>query len=167
MCSGKCVRKDSREIPAGGTCNATTLCKDNDICSYTYVCKYAFYQDSYSGCKPHIYPNQRCGNLTKKNESCVADAYCNATEFCVCGINFVPTRGKDACYEPTVKGKVSMSTQEYRSHFTETSHSDSSIHTLQTTSPKSTTDDNSTQPDKSGTAMVVMEIPIIALCFMV
>ncbi|VDI12600.1 Hypothetical predicted protein [Mytilus galloprovincialis] len=84
-----CVDK----VALGASCNATMPCLDtNSKCEKTCVCKDSFYKDttSDSKCKPSIYPNVTCG--TPKNESCVVNAYCNSTSFCVCEIGFTATK---------------------------------------------------------------------------
>ncbi|VDI04276.1 Hypothetical predicted protein, partial [Mytilus galloprovincialis] len=82
--SNTCVAKLALDAP----CDDTNQCKDiYAICTGTCTCKEAFYPDV--DCKPRSYPNMAC--VSAMNASCVANAYCNSTNFCVCGIGYTAT----------------------------------------------------------------------------
>ncbi|VDI04281.1 Hypothetical predicted protein [Mytilus galloprovincialis] len=49
-----------------------------------------------------------CGNSTPKNASCVANAYCDSTNICVCGIGYTTTT--TSCNSAVTIAVVEMST---------------------------------------------------------
>ncbi|XP_076076094.1 uncharacterized protein LOC143046939 [Mytilus galloprovincialis] len=154
MCFGVCkcknaFNKDSMSrctsTMLGAVCSSTTQCKDgNAMCSYTCVCKDTFYKDNNSGCKPFIYPNQRCANIIFKNDSCVINAYCNASNVCVCGFGFTTT--PTSCIPAHYYGSGSPA--------------------VQTTVLQSSQEIACNQKGNSAVTMTVMEISTIIVCLM-